>query len=899
MSFRYILLLAIMVSIGAKAQMTVTANQTPSWYVQNVLLGGGVSASNVVFNGSPGNQANDQLGDFNVTGVNDLGLTAGLVMASGNVASDALNFVTGANGPVTDFAANTMLTSQSDGDLVALCGQNVLDAAILEFDFIPTGDTLRFRYVFGSEEYPGYTCNIFNDVFGFFLSGPGIFGPFSNNAINIALVPGTNIPISISTVNSGVPSGGDPTLCDQADPNWQANSIYFVNNAGQSGVNVTYDGMTVVLTAFALVECGVQYHIKLAIGDGVDSTLDSGVFLEAGSFASTGNVIPTLAGGTGINGTTMIEGCEPVELIFTRLGDTTEVDTVDIFITGTATPGIDYSPALPAQLIFAAGDETTSFILNVPIDPDGPETIIITIEQLIECAGIVVQTVFTFNIDSPPPLDVQSNDINGICGQTHLLAPVVTGGMGQYTYLWSTGETTPTIDVSPGVTTTYSVTVSDICGVLPFTTDFTVTLPIYLPIDITVDPATEIDCLSTGPISVTTATGGDNTYTYAWTLNGQPVNPGNTATIIVPNGPPLYYVVTVTEGCGTSIQDSVLVSTVPLPPIVVEIVPYETVICTGDTTLLEMFSVTGGSGVYTLAWTDPNGAVLSTADTLQVGVPFDQTYTLTATDQCLNTGYAVETTRIPIYEQFRLTMPGDKILCAGDSVELLALVTGGSGYYTILWHLEDSLSDPLYWMSPDENTEYVVSAVDQCGFEAMDETEVEVEHVIMGIEVTNKGQDDWYLQAASIPYAQHWVWDMGDGTRYRHDEVYHSYVDLEEHWVTLKIVTPNGCHGVDSVLLQPPAHIYFPNAFTPDGDGINEMFGPLGHYIEEFEMTIFDRWGEQIFNTKDYNVQWDGKVNGGDEAMTGVYVYTYRVVGHLFPATDGIGHVTLLRGTQD
>ncbi|MBK7946536.1 MAG: choice-of-anchor L domain-containing protein [Flavobacteriales bacterium] len=78
----------------------------------------------------------------------------------------------------------------------------------------------------------------------------------------------------------------------QADPNWQANSIYFVDNAGQSGGTVTYDGMTVVLTAFALVQCGTQYHIKIAIGDGTDPVLDSGVFLKAGSFASTGQVIP-------------------------------------------------------------------------------------------------------------------------------------------------------------------------------------------------------------------------------------------------------------------------------------------------------------------------------------------------------------------------------------------------------------------------------------------------------------------------------------------------------------------------------------------------------------------------------------------------------------------------------
>src|SRR5204863_4963604 len=180
------------------------------------------------------------------------------------------------------------------------------------------------------------------------------------------------------------------------------------------------------------------------------------------------------------------EGCNPVELIFTRLGDSTVVDTVNIVIGGTATPSVDYSPVFPNQLIFPIGQNTTSIMLDVPIDPDGPETIEITVDQLIECSGQQIQTTFIFNIDSPPPLNVVTNDLNSVCGQSNLLAPVVTGGMGQYTYLWTTGETTSTINVSPAVTTTYTLTVSDICGVADASGDITVTLPIYPPLQIAV-----------------------------------------------------------------------------------------------------------------------------------------------------------------------------------------------------------------------------------------------------------------------------------------------------------------------------------------------------------------------------------------------------------------------------
>lgn len=972
------IVLAIAGSMAAQAQLVVNSGLFPTNLVQGVLLGGGVTASNITFNGMPGNQLNEQIGSFDGVASN-VGLAAGVIMGTGDV--------TVAVGPNDQGGASLGGGNFGfgDPDLEVLSGVATNDAAILEFDFIPTGDSLQFRYVMSSEEYDEYVCGTVNDAFGFFLSGPGIAGPFQNGAINIALVPGTNVPVSINTVNNGtvgstVFPAGDDTNCANLDPNWTANSIYYTSNA--TGTSVQYDGMTVVLTAFALVQCGVQYHIKLAIADGGDTAFDSGVFLEAGSFTSTGQVVPTLSQGPGINGSTMLEGCGPFELVFTRLGDTTTVDTVDITISGTATGGIDYSPALPSQLIFEQGVEFLTIPLDVPVDADGPETIIITIEQLVECAGVVVQTEFTFIIDSPQPLDVQTTDINGTCGQTHLLDPVVTGGVGEYTFDWSTSETTQSIIVGPEVTTTYSVTVSDGCQVLPVTADFTVTLPVYPPLDITVDPPTAIDCFSTGPIGVVSATGGNNVFTYAWTVNGSPVNPGNTATIIVPAGDPTYYVVTVTEGCGSSVQDSVLVSTVPVPPLSITMDPptaidclttgpisvvsvtggnntYSyawtvngaavnpgntptiqvpagpptyyvvtvtegcgstiqdsvlvttaplppieittggdtTVICTGDTTLIEVLGITGGNGVYTLRWTDENGATISSDYSVVVDVPGDHTYTITVEDQCNYVGSATVTTFVPNYEPFRLTLPADHVLCAGDSTELLALVTGGSGYYHLKWHLPDSLTDPLYWFAPEQTTEYVVTAKDHCGEEVTDAVEVEVEHVVMGIEVTNKGQDDWYLQAATLPYAMNWIWDMGDGTRYRDDEVYHSYVDLEEHWVTLKVVTPNGCRGMDSVLLKPPAHIYFPLAFTPDGDGLNELFGPYFHDLTEFEMTIFNRWGEELFNTKDPMVMWDGKV-GGTDAQTGVYVYTYRVVGNYFPPAEGIGHVTLLRGSQ-
>ena len=105
----------------------------------------------------------------------------------------------------------------TDADIETITAPNSAnDVLAIEFDFVPNGDTLTFNYVFGSEEYNWYVCASYMDAFGFFLSGPGITGPYSSpvgfpdGATNIALIPGTTMPVSINTINEGDPPNGNP-----------------------------------------------------------------------------------------------------------------------------------------------------------------------------------------------------------------------------------------------------------------------------------------------------------------------------------------------------------------------------------------------------------------------------------------------------------------------------------------------------------------------------------------------------------------------------------------------------------------------------------------------------------------------------------------------------------------
>ena len=859
----------------AWSQLVVNTTQTPSQLVQNVLLGGGVTASNITFNGQPGNILNEQAGDFD-SNLANVGISGGVILATGNV----LNAVGPNNSGSSSMGGGNF--GFSDPDLALLSGQVINDAAILEFDFLVTGDSLKFNFVFASEEYLEFVNSI-NDAFGFFLSGPGINGPFSLNAENIALIPNTTDPVTINTVNNLVNPGYYVDNGDGSTAPFNSNPFY-----------VQYDGLTVSMTAAAEVICGQTYHIKIVVGDASDTAWDSAVFLEEGSFVSTGQVLPDLVSGVLLNDSTMLEGCGLVDFTFYRVGDTTNTDTVNLNIIGTATQGVDFTPAFPSQLIYYPGDTAITFLLNVPMDADGLEFFTIQVQQLIQCAGQQVQTEFNFYIDAPPPLDVQVSNVQSDCNLTEVLAPIVTGGSGNYFFDWSTGETTPTISVSPGLTTTYTVTVSDTCGVTPVAADIIVDVPVYAPMVLTLTPDTAIPCLGDADISVLNVAGGDGTFSYEWTTGGSVV--GSTATVNVPAGPPTWYLATVTDGCGSIGQDSLLTTTAPLPAIEIVTSGDPTVVCAGDTIEISIASVTGGNGVYTYTWEDANGIVISTGTSVDVPVPTDAVYTFTVEDQCGYNGSATVTTFIPHPEPLIIELTEDQVICYGETIELNAQVTGGSGIYTIEWP-QLAWSDPKVDVTPLDLTTYTVNVYEECGLFSTAEVSIDVEPTTAHIVVTNLGVDDWQFDAATYPDPEFYFWDLGDGTKVSTQQVRHSYNDMEDHWVHLEMVSVNGCRAEDSLYVVPPGQLYFPNAFTPDGDGVNEVFGPVSHAITDFEMSVFDRWGELIFTTTADQYTWDGRVNGGTPAPTGVYVFKYRAEGHYFPSTEGYGHVTLIKGT--
>ena len=181
-------LLPIIAPLTGLCQVTVdNNNSTVEQYVQNILIGSGVSVSNIQFNGGSSNITNEQLGSFQDNNGLTTGLNSGFIMGSGDVQ------LAGQSNTSNGATLGGSGLMGSDFDLQSITSNQIYDECVIEFDFIPEGDSISFNYVFVSEEYPVYVCASFNDAFGFFLTGPNPNGP-NYNAENIALIPNPNNP---------------------------------------------------------------------------------------------------------------------------------------------------------------------------------------------------------------------------------------------------------------------------------------------------------------------------------------------------------------------------------------------------------------------------------------------------------------------------------------------------------------------------------------------------------------------------------------------------------------------------------------------------------------------------------------------------------------------------------
>ncbi|MFM1931516.1 MAG: hypothetical protein RL226_819 [Bacteroidota bacterium] len=441
--------LSILATTWANAQIQVDYI-TPNEAVQQ-LLGQGVEATNIQFTGS-----SVQLGLLYGGQGTIFSLDSGIVLSCGDVTN--LENDMGADVPFGEGVSGDPDLLSIANSVPPLIGEGftvgaVNDLAVLEFDFTVSGDSLSFSYSFGSDEYLEWVNSTYNDIFAFFLSGPGITGPydspagFPGGAVNIAEVPNSvpQLPITVSSVNDIL------------------NSEYYVDNV--NNFQIAIDGFTVKITANYEVICGETYHIKLAVADGTDTALESIVVIEAGSFATNdltvsstiNNPPPTLPPFS------LLEGCVDGSITIFKPAGSAQ-DTAFLQLSGSAIPGEDFDP-LPAFVVFPDGVSAIEIPVSSIFDgiSEPLEDLVISYQYTNACGDTALATA-SLNIVNYdlPTLDLPTEIF--LCnGESQIVSGIPTGGYPPFAYTWSNGATSSTISATSTGPEQYSVSVIDYC----------------------------------------------------------------------------------------------------------------------------------------------------------------------------------------------------------------------------------------------------------------------------------------------------------------------------------------------------------------------------------------------------------------------------------------------------
>lgn len=1033
-------------SIGLLAQPTVETGLTLDQYVNEILLGSGVNAFNITLTGAP-----VQVG-YMTNAEEPFPLPSGLVLSS----AQATNIGCGTTGDVP-FGSGV----SGDPDLLsiaqsvpAMIGQNfnvnsVNDICAIEFDFIATGDTIRFNYVFGSDEYLTWVNSSFNDVFAFFLSGPGVTGPYNSpagfpgGAVNIAYVPDTDpqLPITISSVNNVL------------------NSQYYIHNIPNG--NFCQNGFTTPFTAEYEVECGETYHIKLAIADGSDTALESIVILEEGSFVSNSVVEVDLSIDVGYPDSDIIyEDCGTATLTFTR-PIVTNLDIEEMIIIqygGEAINGVDYT-LMPDTIIFLPGVQSVSFELQAFQDgiDEGIESVQFEILNLAACNGSGLVSYFEFFIaDDPEPLVVEGYVIEMCDGAQVELEPVISGGYGNFTYEWSTNESTPTITVSPPTNQEYNVIVSDTCGMPSDDADISLEILMLPPLEVNITNGDIVLNCNQSIFLSANAQGGDGVYSWTWTnQNGASLNSSSSSLFYNTQQGATQIIATATDGCGFVVSDTINV-TLNVPALDVTIPEEVNALCleqftitpviqggqapfnytweengnwaswnlsyssSSDENLTYTFEVTdacgqvsthvveliiesppvtvtlpesltgpctqtfnlnpdieGGSGGFQYTWTADGENYANTLNTTWQSFE-DAVLEFHVIDQCgaednavveifivnppvvINIGEDIEAScldntlididiisgsgnyeyewfvadtafaitedivvqsfiTIPVgvqvtdgcgssaFDELMYIIPDvpltldlhvDTAICAGTGISIYALATGGEEGWSYFWSSLGA-SGPDQYISPYQSSTYPITATELCGKTISGEIFVEVQYLFSNFTVSTLTDDNAYQFFASpspdCPGCQY-LWEFGDGNTSTEENPVHVFDGLSDYTTSLQVTNAIGCTNTAYTLINGPVILYVPNAFTPNNDGINDVFRVTGSSIARYNIQIFNRWGEVVFESDNIEEVWDGSHQGGTHySQNDIYSYVIKVKGFDTDAFERSGHISVMR----
>jgi gliding motility-associated-like protein len=863
-----IALLLSCVAFNGYSQLTVTPNQTAT-VLASKLVGPGITISSPTLT-CPA-LAN---GKF-ISTATPLGLDSGIVLTTGRAANTA--------GPET-YLASISNGAAGDAALTALAGSATHDACYLEFDLVPNGDTVSFRYVFGSEEYINSVCGIYNDAFAFFISGPGITG-----TQNMALIPGTTIPVTVNTINNGTPGPGySIATCSSMGPGSPFTS-YYTSNVG--GTQLTYRGYTAPMVASHAVTPCNTYHLKMTIADAGNYLYDSGVFIEAGSLkTNTYHFIKTDSIGITLLGTphTIVKGCNPATIKIKSDHASSVAQTVNFSYGGTAVSGVDFSG--PSSTVIPAGDTVVSInITGLPTPVTGTQTLAVYLQSPFSCG--IVDTINLTILDSPTA-SILTPDTAICVGQSFSLrgtaSPVLTTTWSPATTLSSPGSLITT--ASPIATTIYTLTGTlAAAGCTPVMRSVLVTVNTG-----TVNILTSDTSICRGASAQLLVAPGTPTTTYSWS----PASGLNNASLMNPIATPTitttYTVTAVDPGNGCPGTDQVII-TVFTPD--AHILTHDTAICTGGSFQLRA----SGASTLMYSWSPSAGLSDPTVQSPMAAPSATTTYVLLATvpgTPCFIQENVLVTIIPPVVANAGKGEP----VCKSVPIQLHGFPSGGN--YSYSWtgpaDFYSSLQEPWVGEASSANTGVYTLVVTDLNTSCVgiDTIDVMVNTASIHLGIT-PSQTITYGSSIQLnaSNAKFYMWTPDDGSLTNNNINNPIATPAQKTIYTVYGIDSAGCRDTAYITIDVDYndHEFIPSGFTPNGDGRNDMFGLVGlKYQKLIEFMVFNRWGQMVFSANSDRQSWDGTFNG-QPLDAGVYFYTITVNRANGEKVSYKGDVTLIR----
>lgn len=468
----------------------------------------------------------------------------------------------------------------------------------------------------------------------------------------------------------------------------------------------------------------------------------------------------------------------------------------------------------------------------------------------------------------------------------------VSGGNGPYSYLWNTTPAQTTANAVNVCAGNYTVVVTDANGCTS-TASASVTQP--QPLTFTIMPPPATLCIGQSITLTSTVSGGTAPYTYNWSSGNPTVSPTTTTT----------YTLTVTDanGCTTTAQ-TVTVSVYPSLNVTAQ---GPQIHCMGSTSTLSATGAGGNGGPYTYSWSPGN----LNGQTVTVTPTATTTYTVTVSDNCTN---PVTSTTITLVVSPLPVVAYTSDVDHGCSALCVQFTNSSSNYSSSLWNFGDNTTstqtNPQHCYNTPGNYSVTLTVTNSQGCTNSLTTPSMITVYNTPTASFTLGPQPTTLLDPEICFTDHstsdvvtWYWnfdDPNDQTGSTMQNNCHTYSDTGTYCPTLIVHNVHGCWSTatNCLRIQPYFTLYVPNAFTPDGDGLNDEFIPQGSTIDEssYELLIFDRWGKGIFKSTAWGKGWDGKVTGGSQVVPiGVYVWKIKVRDYTGAPHILTGHVSVIK----